>query len=644
MHIATLWILPMLFFVLIPLRAMAAPSPPLLDEELQQEAEELVPWIEEHTGRTFVRIPRVTTASVDELVNLVLAGRRPVLLPKDVKELPPPSAERIAEARSLANASATYLETEETIYFVPEKFEEAERLLDLTMEQWRRQRSCTLVHELVHALQHQYSRLWTSGHRPDGPDKKSIYALFEGHATLISLDYCHEMQGADIVQLVQRRSGVDLIGSAPREYTKLKYVYGHALMTLIRERGGEEAIWAALNSPPPSWGALITAITQGLPAGWDGPRLWEAAQEAMKSPALTDNDTPLYPPLMSTLLEQDTVPKTLAGRFTHSTEYRRKIMGFALLYQEPRVAQEGLARRRNLLTRWWEAWFPVSSTLPSSLHSLRSSPMRGLERRREITATLAVRGRGENKRYGEYWIATERMLAMITVEGDRYEAKHARAALSGILATVQQERPVEAPLPVAVSAWLTRIERLSQEAQAPSINPRYKLGRATLALSQGATDACRTELMPSPTHSEEDTQTLLTLSYWCAVYTQDLELADVLLSIVIDPPIGVLAQHAGERILIKRYEEALVLLDQLPEDHQHAASLRLYALAGLNRMRELSELARVPLATPEARFGAAMHLLESGHILDSFVILKEVCPEVELQEERACEYILSGMP
>jgi hypothetical protein len=209
--------------------------------------------IEQVAGRKFDHVPPVEITT------------RAILTAELDSEWPTMLAERgVASDRvdhvigwmkeSIADHAGIYEGTVDRIYLLSDAFEDRH----LASEVKDGEVKCTLVHELVHALQDQ---------NLPGSDEEAYRVLEEGHATWVAEQVCAGLglrPALGVSHLSIRAAG--LFQAEPDEEV-VRYGHGRAYMAHLAAEGGVEAQWAALASPPPV-DEIIAVARASEPLPW----------------------------------------------------------------------------------------------------------------------------------------------------------------------------------------------------------------------------------------------------------------------------------------------------------------------------------------------------------------------------------------
>ncbi len=602
--------------------------------------EALVPAVERAEGRRFVAVPEVAVASQREVQRM---------LERKTRDRPGAAPEWMADYDRLLGdeAIAVYSYSDETIYLI----DEAISGLEPDMRRWgvaaRPVLECVLVHELLHALQHQYAP-WVTA---DGSGRAlAALALIEGHAELAALSYCRDEQPEAAGYFSTLSAPLPVrYGPAPEDRATLIYGYGLALARQLQDAGGRGAIWAALQDPPGL--ALIRAAAAPSPAaGWDDPELLRSLSEALlpaggweisdEGPSLTALEPLLTP-------TADPPPGALAGRAMIARSGLETALLTALMLPTARDAEALVQRRSRALEAARRdpelSLYFLGQPRVRTPWQLKTRRLRALERGGE-TLRLELPG------YREYWATRGSVVLAGFFDGVDISQRDFAELLEGLAAAAATEPPPPRPPDPALGEWIAQMAAAGA-ADGPRLSWQYRLDQLADRLEAGdltaCTEAAEAAAVGLPEHKRAELDAAV---YGCAVLVQSLEGADAALARG-GAPIDAAAGHDHALMLrdAGRREEALALLDRIgdspdPALNRSLRSLRMVLLAELGRLDEAAAMARAREGDPARRAYVASELARSGRTPEAAVLLAECCPLLDGAPRVLCDQLRAELP
>lgn len=252
-------------------------APSIAAIDLDALAQELAPYVRDEVGREFLELPpvrRVTRAAAQQEWRRARAHQLEVF---DHLE-PEQAAELVAAVRAPAfdHEYAFYSFADQTIYLVDEAVSTVAPALQAHAT------TCIVAHELVHALQDQYSPT------PMGWADDRFSFVVEGQASLWGQRACAAARGPTVARLVASELG--LIGSLsqPADLATWRYAEARLWAMAVERAGGRSALWHRLEAPPVDTAEVRQALgTWGTPTWHVGGPLDRAVQAAITAEALT---------------------------------------------------------------------------------------------------------------------------------------------------------------------------------------------------------------------------------------------------------------------------------------------------------------------------------------------------------------------
>ena len=608
---------------------------------------ELVPWVEAAEGREFLTVPAVDIGS-RATVNQRLSLDASRLGERSGREAPDWAREY---DEALAEASlAIYTHGEEKIYLVKEAFEqlfEENEGWEVELEPLLR---CVLVHELTHALQHQYSP-WITDDGTSTP--LASLALVEGHAELAALEYCQE-QSPETAGYFTSLSAPAMLtyGPTPADRSTLIYGYGLEVIRELQEVGGREAVWAALHAPP-DFELLREVVEPGAIEGWSDPDLlrdlsgelvrgdgWEVVAE-VGSPAEVQ---PLFE-------GSGDAPRALAGHGLFAQTKGRSVVMLAFMLESEEEALALLDRRRTSirsarLDMNADVYFlgEVAVLNPSSL---RTKPLRKLAREEGILDTLRL----EIGDYHEYWFVDGAMVVGGFFDRMSMDQRGFMALAEDLRGRVITTPPPPREPPPAVADWLAAMAAAG-ETNEPRVSWQYRLDQYADRLEAGDASACQEAGELALRDVPEDRRGEVSSAvHACAVMTGNLTTADTMLAqLGPDQAIDEIAGHNHVLLLRDAFRpsDALSLIERLPDATSpelafSLRTLRMVLLSEAGRLPEAAAMATAADVAPDARAYIASQLAEAGQRDEALDILNDTCPRLSGGLRLQCDGLLEQL-
>ncbi|MEO0601754.1 MAG: hypothetical protein AAF211_09970, partial [Myxococcota bacterium] len=445
--------------------------------EAQAMANALAPEVERRTGRTFVQRPTVAIQT--------RAGLRQILLQpslaaqfearvglRDALPTRPSEASVTRVDYLVTHALAVYAARDETIYLIKEAFERMSRSLAVGGDTMRPALRCVLVHELVHALQHQYG----GDEAADADHARGLLALREGQATAVASDYCGEVEGETIAGLMDAVTDPQLEASLDPDGEPAVYAWGRRL---VRAIAAENLVWPAQLADPPAWSDVVRAVRPSLLPHWRTGRLLEVALETLESGPLESAGSRPAPPhgMLPTLIDRrpEEMARADGGFVVESSSDQRTMLLAAYLFEDEGAAEAIVVDRDAAVGRWRNRGeLMVYDKAEGQLlrkPKVQTPPTDDPRVHRALAITTKTEGSGP---YLEVWIATERRLVLFVSAGKALRLRDvttvARQLLNRMTAT-----PGDAVALGAMSDWLDGVKAVDPEAiRFPSPDYRYE--------------------------------------------------------------------------------------------------------------------------------------------------------------------------
>lgn len=468
---------------------------------------------------------------------------------------------------------------------------------------------CTLVHELVHALQHQYG---VSPAAFEGDRRRGMSALWEGHATHVESQWCQEEEGVAIQRLERALSQTDIPQTLGPGATATLHAWGAALVAEL-EAEDPELVWTALAGHPPSW----STWADGRPPPWSPSQpLVDGLVDLGWSPDSLRVDATSPALLLLNVLQMesdlDELPDGRAGVGVVAVDDHGFGLAGAMVLDGPagpwieRLARD---RRRDTRARWHQR------------------PPRGLRRTHGVDRALLLVG--HRPAVTQAWIARGPLLLIVALSGPP------PATLQETLGTMLDGMPrlPEPPpgIPDTLTPWRMQL-RGARDTVAPVVGWGYRAHRAQLAAKAGSACACTHQfdavLQPG---AVPDPGPFARAALRCAVGRHEPALVDRALTLAdaIDPDVA--AHHGRALVRARRWSEVVELMDRtLPTADPHLgrrlADLELEASVMSGWASRGLPLSQTDTPSPHLRAWAAEVLMEWGLESAGRNVLRDVCP------------------
>jgi len=615
---------------------------------------DLVPEVERRAGRAFVRVPEI---AID-----TRAGLRARLLQPPVRlvfaanlgktdEPPEPPPEHVERVDHLVtHAMAVYVGREEKIYLVGNTIRDIGRSLQLKGETLRPLLRCVLVHELVHALQHQYG-VHDVG---DADLVRGRSALKEGHATYVADQYCEDVEGPAMTRLLDVIQGLELEASLPADGGSAVYSWGRRLVRALIDEG---LVWSAMVSPAPSWSAIVDAIRPTHPPAWRSAAPLRTAIERLdRGTEELPEAAPASPTTLLTSyfwgdLGRFEMPRALAGFVLEGEAGDEDLLLATFLLEQPGAPEDLVklrrahvlqARQRGVPLMVYEKASGMLARTPKA--KLRDVGLPG------VLSTLRVRARttGDGP-YQEYWFATERRLVFFASSGQKMRERDIVASIGGLLSEMSGD--LGAPLdPGAMGDWVQSVREVDPKiSRHPSWS--YLLDRVSHRVARGERGACLS-VFDRPLRDETipDRVPYARSAFSCAAVAGDVTLAQRALPFLSEAEPFAAVSLAAQLVNDRRPREALAMLDKADVDGTEsleliraATEIRISAAVRLRRWNSVSRaLDANPDLDPHLQAYAGSALFLAGRRPEGRRILKRACPKLPSGDQEPCWALLSS--
>lgn len=530
---------------------------------VEEWVEQLAPKVEELAGRSFVRRPSVAAGSRREVSELLLQPG------PDGQQ--PSAARREQVERQLERSIAVYTHADEHIYVIEDAVEAAGLRNKASSAMVR----CVLVHELVHALQHQYGLHSGRSQLQEDP-QRGWHALIEGHANLLAMEYCTAEESEAITSELRAFQGTASPSSLNPDDPAVPYAWGPAVIQHLRDRD-PDLVWAALLAPAPSWSQIQAALAPTLSSAWVDPDALRAAMATLdpSRPATKGHraSVALFDTMLGFRMGTEDVPVARAGWVQRSHTNELTATGVAFAFDEPDEALRLVMLRASSVGRMEDTY---------GLH--RMTPLRGrvvprtvgrLFRVRDVVGSLHLRVLGRDRTYHEVWAATDDVAVMATVYGLRPSRKRAIRALEEMLHDLPplSDGPLD---PEPLAGWMAEVEA-SRALLAATSSWDYRLHQVQRALRHEPelNGLCRRSFSRSlRSGAVPDPEPFAAAAWACAMAVGEPELAEATwdrfrhvaghVALWVARPIA----DAGDGSL------ALAVLDRVPADDPLMSEIR----------------------------------------------------------------------
>ncbi|MBX2802587.1 MAG: hypothetical protein KTR31_33215 [Myxococcales bacterium] len=472
---------------------------------------------------------------------------------------------------------------------------------------------CTLVHELVHALQHQYG---TSPTRLSGDRRDGMHALWEGHATHVASTWCERNEGPLIARLVAMEHGIHVSGSYKPVHTLAKPVWGRALVAEL-DAEDPQLVWTALADQPPSWDDLSSHWA----GAWTDPAPLEDTLRALGSAEVSTEPMtpgPVLIPLLRIDPEIELLPAARAGIGATSVAMPPAVAAM-FLFDEP--ASHLVGRRASMQS---------------------GTTLRRLQRRQDVQRAWMVANHRDGLSMSEVWIASGHVLILLVQINVAFPARGPlQRTLVDLVERVPTTRPPTDGMSAAMETWLVEL-RDTPTPRAPVLGWDYREHRATKAVRSGSPTACADwfddALQPG---AVADPTPFARAALRCATQTEELALVRRAVALIesIDAVTG--SHHGRAFVDNQRWADALEMADKAEKTYdgevaQQIADVQLTALTMQGRLSRIIPLVMSDAASPRIRAWSAGYLMDVGMKSAASVVLDAVCPSLEGADAKPC--------
>jgi hypothetical protein len=611
--------------------------------DLDALTDELVPQLEQATGRAFVDVPRVHVVSRDELYQRVLDGQLAVRSLMGLGEI---SAAELAVWQTLTHdAIGFYTYADRQIYLVTTGVEDLFQDFTVPADLERPLVQCVLAHELVHALQHQYQP------HPDITDGAQLTVarmMREGHANLVSRPFC---TSEAVERFFRFNDGLDILavqgvgGDIP-----FLYGYGERYQELLAAEHGTEAAWWSLSQPPPTREVIAGAVEPLLLQGWRDAGVIDAAAQRLMWPGAQGEVQPASP---AVLLQQQlgaagvtALVSTQAGLSFSASTQTKSVTVMAFAFADPVEARRQLEDRRSDLQVGREDGEELFFFGPVGAYSGRFK----LKDPRRLTqpvdvafeTRIAIDG---GRDYLESWAVRGGLLVAAAAAGTDLSTRDLAEALDLILA---QDLPTRPPIS-AVAGPLGLA--LPDTFPTPSPSWEYPFLQVFRDINAEQWRACVTGVDQMLPTAPDDARPHVAMVGWtCALASEDpdtatrfLDALDALDDLVPELLIGHAALYSQE----KRWKDCLDHIARLQAAGLvlpvHAIDLKLTCLIETRRLSEAAAAARRREGSPLMRVHVSYALLQADRRQQAMPILQEACPKLSGQDRTTCAGVMDQL-
>jgi len=595
---------------------------------------DLAPEVEERAGRTLVARPDSGILTREMAVQM-LAKPGPRLM--EGGPVVEPDLVRIQA--KLQNMIAVYIPSAEGIYLIKETFEETFADLQLAPEALAPIVRCAVRHELVHALQHQYSLRPLSGGKESA---RGYSALMEGHATLIGQELCREHEGESIATAMDAAMMADVPSSVTAGDPVAEYAWGRLLADQLRGLGNE-ALWSALAGDSPEWGTVVKTVKPLLSPGWDRAEILRPLSSELVFDRRGKGSPVSATLVLSRLLSNNTLavvalPETDAGlMWVSKSNAGHQAYAAAFLFRDAGSAREAIiGRRRAAKTRNAKDLRMLLSIQRDQMFELIPRPLRRLEKRDDVVDALWLQldnGASDYREYNEYWVATEHVLLLGVSNNYAAKTKDVERQM-GLRLDALEHTPVPRPAPQRPT-WL------STDA-VPDAGPswQYRIQHAATLRRAGKDDPCGKAFGDVLTSEAAPSDGMTAAAFVCAVATDDIDTMQTLIDDVVEHEPEIALMGVFHLIYAGRATKALAIIDDVESEDREllriATDLRFRAWAELERWHELEAVAQSDETSLEDRYNGAVYLHAAGRKGPAQEVLAEICPELADQDLDLC--------
>ncbi|MEN0063012.1 MAG: hypothetical protein AAGA48_12735 [Myxococcota bacterium] len=621
---------------------VGACAEPVDDERAQALVDDLVPVVEARAERTFVRPPRAALTTRDRLRQRLLRPPALAVALEGDRYTPSPETRRFVE-HLLAGALAVYVPHNEFIYLVTEAFDELREDFELEPRTLEPLLQCVLLHEMVHALQHQYGV--EVAKTPE--TQLGQQALREGHASWLANEYCAVVHGDAVVRLMETVQNIELEASLSPDDEAAVYGWGRRLAETLDAEG---MLWPAMYAPAPAWSAIVDAVQPTLAPDWRVPDpMYQAVAALGLEGVEVDHVGPVSPtsiltPFFAGRWGLDAMPRARGGFALEARDGASDVLVMAFLLDQRGLAAEIVEGRRRSVElarsvpeRPWMVYGEATGAL---VKSPKAKVLTSALRDPRVVDALRVQAKttGDGA-YAEAWVATKHRLFVLMASGPDLGPADLMRAIDPMLDDMRPTPGAELGL-TPLREWIAQVRGVP-DAVASEPSWQYRLHEAARRLASGHDTGCAEVFALRLTAGEvADRMGHAKAAFECAAVPQDLDVAALAIPHLSEVPAAPAVRIAAHAIDEGAHRLAVSILAKARPDPNlevEVATLKVSALVKLGRWSEVEAVVRrVPVLPAGVRAYAGSAMVLAGWRGPGLRILGTVCPELSGEDRRKC--------
>lgn len=314
-------------------KTLANAKPGFSISQAKDYAVELIPLIENASGKRFISIPEIRIVNTEELNDILIRD----LIPKIKIKKKNWGKERISNKANLqakyiaAGQLGMYSPQDKTVYLSPKRIAPLLESLELDNCQSETITKLHMTHEITHALQDQYmdleKKIFETINSPEALE--ALMCIIEGHAVFIQekvgkeLKFSEEVMQAYLGKAAGFISFKDPIMQMRNKLgmtkMEIRYLGGKDFIDYHYEMGQNEKVWQILSNPPRD-----TAIIMSPPEYFPHTKSDNATSFSL---ANLFNGLEIHFGTVTNVIDNFSMPKSELKLLTYiDTETRKKVM------------------------------------------------------------------------------------------------------------------------------------------------------------------------------------------------------------------------------------------------------------------------------------------------------------------------------
>lgn len=608
------------------------------ETQLAAFVRQVAPAVEAEAGRRFEALPTARIGTRDEVYTHLLASQK---LSSIAAGVPVRAGVEREYREFVRTAMAVYTRDDDAVWLVKETLEEGLAAAAFSRDALEPVIRCTVAHELTHALQNRYA----TPHAPPGDGADTERARLEGQAALVARRVCRRTERAGAARMFEALGGNDVLLDAGDSDAAFFYQLGPVYIADLEAHGGREAVWTALEGPPPPEDELRRIATARLGPSWAG----SPGLDAVMRGTLPAGDVSAVAGSPHLLLARllaaghdpatfDHVPAVLGGEVGLWTADHTGAELVRLFVEDPAAARAWAEERATLVAGAFERPLDEDAQLAPIL--VRPHLVEHPERR--VPGALFWAAGQDGARFSELWALQGNVLVGVAAAARAGTEELGRARFSAAVRAALDTpvAPAVADLPALLAG-----DAPPDPPRGVPLSPMFVGEPAMLAYLDGDAGQCA-DRVARLAGATEMVSPLALLGWTCALDAGDLTRAEKVLELVpaADRPLPLLLDHATLLADARRYHDAQVLLAgavaQTSEQKRTLADFRL-TLA----LTDGDAAAVLPLATdedadPELRWAAGGWLADHHRIDAALTVLRPLCGRIDAAAE--CRAFVAG--